>query len=153
MKDKENSKYAIKENLNFIISGISEICKLEEEQIEPIKSLSKKILYAIKRKEIIISIKNKISTGFIWGTFTKKVPYGINFGNEKETFCWVSWTYVIRSERNKGIGTFLYNQLEKECKKRKVKQIRLDVFTVNKNSERFHLKLGYTQLQLYIENS
>ncbi|MBS3084182.1 GNAT family N-acetyltransferase [Candidatus Pacearchaeota archaeon] len=141
---------ATKENLNFIISGISEICQLEKEPIGPIKLLSKSIINAIKRKEIIISIKNNMPIGFIWGTFTKKVPYGINFGNEKETFCWVSWTYVIKSERNKGIGSFLYNELEKECKKRKVKQIKLDIFTINKNSKIFHLKLGYKpQLTIY----
>jgi GNAT superfamily N-acetyltransferase len=102
------------------------------------------------KKEIIILQKNNQPIAFIWGTFTKKVPYGINFGNEKATFCWVSWTYVIKSERNKRIGSFLYQQLEKECLKRKVKQIRLDVFTVNKNSEKFHKTLGFKpQLTIY----
>ncbi|MBM3234279.1 GNAT family N-acetyltransferase [Candidatus Pacearchaeota archaeon] len=137
------SRYATRNNLNFIISGISEIGKLEKEQIKPLNLLSQKIISAIKKKEIIVIFKENFPIGFIWWTFTKKVPYGINFGNERETFCWVSWSYVVKKERNKGIGAKLYKLLEEESKKRGVKQMRLDVFTVNKNSEKFHLKLGF----------
>lgn len=143
MKEEIKSGYAKQTNLDFIIKGIREICKIEMEQIEPIKLLSKKIIYAIKRKEIIVIIKNNCPIGFIWATFTKKIPYGVNFSDEEKTYCWVNWSYISKSERKKGLGHILYRLLEEECKKHNIYEIRGDIFTVNKKSLKFHQKLGY----------
>jgi GNAT superfamily N-acetyltransferase len=141
----ENAKT---KNINFILKGIKEI--LETEKIEFTKKqkieLKKSIVKDIKRKEIKVAIKENKPVGFIWFKFSNKIPFGVNYGKMDEKYCWVNWTYVTKKFRNKGIGSALYKEIEKVCKKKGIETMMLDIFKVNKLSEKVHKKLGFKEL-------
>ena len=53
---------------------------------------------------------------------------------------------VSRLMRNKGLGTFLMDLMEKETKKRGIRRINLKVFKDNP-AKRLYLRLGYKKIQ------
>jgi len=139
-------------DLKFIIKGIKEIfriekCRLKREKLNEEKRLA---LKAIKRNEVKIAVKEKKSLGFIWFAFSSTTPYGVDYGSWGKRYCFVSWVYVLKEYRHKGIGSLLYSEVKKICKKKKVKEIIIDVYAINKKSIKFHNRMGFKPL-LYIE--
>jgi len=132
----EHASYA---NINFIIRGIKEICKIEQQEPEKIKILVKNTKRAIKNKRIRIIKKDGMIRGFVQFTFSSKEPYGLDYGKRKR-YCWVEWMYIAKSYRRKGFGRQLHKDLMKICNKNNVKEIMLDVFEVNENARNFYQK-------------
>ena len=81
--------------------------------------------------------------GFIWFTISNKCPYGVDYGDYEKKYLWINFSFVSKENRNKGIATSLYREVFKVASSKKIYSIALDVFEVNKNSLRFHEKLGF----------
>lgn len=148
-------KNAKVEHAEFVLKGIEEITKTEKATLtKKLKTeLKEIILKDIKRKEIKIASKDGKPIAFIWFKFSDKTPFGVNYGSWDEKYCWINWTYVIKNFRNRGIGSALYKEVEKICKKKGVKTIMLDIFKVNKLSEKVHKKLGFKELlSIYVKS-
>jgi GNAT superfamily N-acetyltransferase len=138
------SRYATEKDLKFIVGGIEEICRIEKEPCEEITRLKKKIGKAIRNSEIII-IEDTLPVAFAWIGFSKKIPYGIDYGIGQE-YCWIHWSYVEKKMRRKGVGARLYNEVVKECRQRNVGYIHVDVFKVNQISRAFHSAMGFREM-------
>ncbi len=132
-------------HLNFILEGIKIIYKIEKEPYKDKKNVTKNIIKSIKNKEIIIADLNDKPVAFLQFNFSKKCPYGLNYSNWKNKFGWIEWLYVEKKQQHKKIGTLLQKEFEKECKKRKIKEILLDVYEVNQNARKFYQKNGYKE--------
>ncbi|NCN86688.1 GNAT family N-acetyltransferase [archaeon] len=130
-------------DIDFIIEGIKEICKIEKEPVDKKSELKKVITREIKEKEVFMAKLDGQVMGFLEVLFSKKEPYGINYGDEKKQYCWVNNMYVIKKFRKKGIGKLLFKKLEEICKKRKIDKIMLDVFEVNFKAHKFYDKIGF----------
>ena len=131
---------AKKEDVNFVLNGIKEICKIEKEKINSIKFLDKRVLNNIRKKRIILLEVEGKPVGFLEFIFSKKQPYGIDYEDEKKEFCWVNNMFVVKEFRRKGVGNDLFQELERICKKRKIKVILLDVFRINRKAGKFYKK-------------
>ncbi len=90
-------KNCTKENVNFIVDSIKEICRIEKEYCQPTPKLKKELIDAIKKKNVVGAFVEKKLVGYIWFLFSKKVPYGVNYGVEKPPYCWVAWSYVEKN--------------------------------------------------------
>ena len=77
---------------------------------------------------------------------SRKTPFGVDYGPWSERFAWVSWSFVDAPRRGKGVGKALYAEFERECRRRGIKEVMLDVFEVNAKSRAFHEKLGFAPL-------
>ena len=134
---------ARKDDLNFILEGIKEICEIENEKINNLNLLKNKLKKSIRRGGIICVIKDEKIRGFLEFIFSKKEPYGINYENEKKSFCWINNLYISKELRRKGIGTKLLQELEKICKEKEINKIMFDVFAVNKRAKKFYDKMKF----------
>lgn len=138
-------KNAKTEDIPFVIEGIKEICKIEKQKPESDKSLLKTTFKAIKKKEILIVTNKNHQIGFLQFTFSKKSPYGLDYGNWDRRFAWIEWVYVSKNYRKKGIGKTLIKKLNSICKKNKIHEVLLDVFEVNKNAREFYSKSHFVR--------
>jgi len=148
----ENAKT---KHVNFILKGIEEIFKIEKATLTRNQriELKKFIIKDLKKREIKIAVKNDELVGFIWFKFSDKTPFGVNYGKWDEKYCWINWAYVTKKFRNQRIGSTLYKEIEKICKKKGIKTIMLDIFKVSKLSEKVHKKLGFKELlSIYTKN-
>lgn len=137
--------YASKKEMPFIIRGIVEISKKEREDLGSLRDLKTKTRAAISKGEILIGRCSGKAVAFGWWTYSNKVPYGVDYGNEK-LFCWVNWVYVSKAYRKNGIGTLIYKEIEKECRKKKVKEIKLNIFPRSLKSLEFHKRKGFKSM-------
>jgi GNAT superfamily N-acetyltransferase len=136
---------ATTKDIPFIIKGINEIYKIEKQPSDKRSVLEKKIKIQIKQKQIIVAKIGEKTIGFLEFLFSKKEPYGINYDDEKEKYCWVNNMYVKKELRGLGIGKLFFKELKKICKDKKIKRIMLDVFEVNENGKKFYKKTGFKQ--------
>lgn len=141
----EEIRYAEKGDINFILQGIREICRIERQKPDSKAKLVNQIKKVIRKKEIRIIAQDKEAIGFIQFTFTKKSPYGIEYGNYERRFCWIDWMYVAKKFRNKGIGRALHKEVASACKKQGISEIMLDVFHINNSAMEFYKKEGFLE--------
>ncbi len=132
----------------FILSGIRDIFRIEKCVFSDRIYREKKRLTknAIKNKQVRVVIEEDKPVGFSWFKIGDLTPFGLDYGKWSEKYCWISFVYVLESYTNQGIGSLLYEDIMSICKRKKVKQIMLDVFTVNKKSARFHERIGFKPL-------
>jgi len=133
------------QDTGFILSGIRDIlrmenCVLNDKVYHEKKKLTKD---AIKNKHVRVATKENRPVGFSWFKICDLTPFGLDYGRWDRKYCWISYIYVSKRYRNQGIGSLLYDDITKICKSKRIKQIMLDVFTVNKKSARFHKKIGF----------
>ncbi|QLJ52965.1 MAG: Acetyltransferase (GNAT) family protein [Candidatus Fermentimicrarchaeum limneticum] len=133
------------QDIGFVLSGIREIFKIEND-IFVYNEKKKLVSNAIRDKHIRVVMKGGRSVGFLWFRISDLTPFGLDYGKWSRKYCWISFVYAVKSYRNQGIGSLLYDDIMRICKKRRVKQIMLDVFTVNKKSASFHKKRGFKPL-------
>lgn len=138
-------RYAEKGDINFILHGIREICRIERQKPDSKTKLISLIKKAIRKKEIRIIAQDKKDIGFVQFTFTKKSPYGIEYGNYNRRFCWIDWMYVAKEFRKKSIGRLLHKEVASACKKQGVSEIMLDVFHINSKARGFYEKEGFLE--------
>jgi GNAT superfamily N-acetyltransferase len=136
------------QEIGFILNSIKEILKIEKATPDKkkIDEQRKFIIESIKNKEIRIANKENNPIGFLWFKIGDITPFGLNYGKWERKYCWINWVYVLQKYRNQGMGSLLYQDLMKICKKRGVKEIMLDVFKVNKKSLNFHIEQGFKPL-------
>jgi ribosomal protein S18 acetylase RimI-like enzyme len=133
------------QDIGFVLSGIREIFRIENDIF--VYSEKKKLARnAIRDKHVRVVIKGGKPIGFSWFRISDSTPFGLDYGKWSEKYCWISFVYVLKNYRNQGIGSLLYDDVMRICRRKKVKQIMLDVFTVNKKSARFHESIGFRPL-------
>jgi len=140
MNNQIKIRNATSKDLNFIYGGTIDICKIEKQTPEKKSFTIKQLKLAIKNKKIRIAYLSEKPIGFVQFTFSNKSPYGLKYGRWKRKFCWIEWMYVSKGNRLQGIGKLLKKDLEKIVKRKKIKEIMLDVFEINKNAKKFYLK-------------
>ena len=133
-------RFGKKDDINLILNGILEICKIEKQKPETKNKLIQQTKNAIQKKEIRIITLNKEPIGFLQYKFTKKTPYGIDYGNSENKFCWIDWFYITKEHRRKGFGEILIKDLKLLSKKKKIHEIMLDVFNINNQAIKFYKK-------------
>lgn len=138
-------RYAIKEDIPFILQGIMEVCRIEKEKPDKKAKLVCLINKAMQKKEIRVITKGKETAGFVQFQFTRKSPYGIEYGEYGKRFCWIDWMYVAKKFRRSGIGNALHNEIRCVCKKCRVSEIMLDVFQINESAKKFYRKEGFSE--------
>jgi GNAT superfamily N-acetyltransferase len=99
-----------------------------------------------KKKTIIAENEAGERAGFISYEFSRAPPFGVDYGDWYNEYAWVSWSYVDKKWRKKGVGRALYAAVEKIARERGIKEVMLDVFEVNARSRAFHRKLGFSPL-------
>jgi GNAT superfamily N-acetyltransferase len=137
---------ATKKDINFIYNGTTDICKIEKQKPEKKAFTIKQLKQAIQTKKVRVAHLNKKPVGFVQFTFSNKSPYGLEYGRWERKFCWIEWMYITKKNRRQGIGILLKKDLEKICKKKKVNEIMLDVFEVNKKAKKFYIKNGFNDV-------
>ncbi|MBW3003401.1 GNAT family N-acetyltransferase [Candidatus Woesearchaeota archaeon] len=140
-----NVAFAKVKDVPFILRGTKEICTIEKQKPELENKQLKLIRSAIQNKEIRVASADGKAVGFVQFKFTKKNPYGINYGNYERKFCWIEWMYVLNEWRRKGIATLLHKDVISLCKKNNVKEIMLDVFQVNSVARKFYRREGFSE--------
>ena len=66
-------------------------------------------------------------------------------------FLWIDEFVITESERGKGYGSLLMEQIKKIAKKEQVKRIELNVFSFNENAIKLYKKLGYKEQRIILE--
>ncbi len=138
-------RYAIKADIPFILQGIREVCRIEMEKPDKKAKLIRLINKAMKKKEIRVVTQDGKTAGFVQYQFTRKSPYGIEYGNYGKRFCWIDWMYISKEFRRSGIGNALRNEIRRICKKHRISEILLDVFQVNESARKFYSKEGFSE--------
>ena len=133
------------QDTKFVLDGIREIFRIEND-IFVYREKKKLAINAIMNKQVRVVIEENKPIGFSWFRISDLTPFGLDYGKWSRKYCWISFVYVVKSYRNQGIGSLLYEDIMKICKKKGIKQIMLDIFAVNKKSARFHEKIGFKPL-------
>jgi GNAT superfamily N-acetyltransferase len=133
------------QDTEFILSGIKDIlaiekCVFDDRVYRERKKLTRD---AIKNKQVRIAIKKGKAVGFSWFKTGVLTPFGVGYGKWGRKYCWISFVYVSKESRGQGVGSLLYEDIMKICRRKKIKEMMLDVFTVNKKSAQFHKKKGF----------
>jgi GNAT superfamily N-acetyltransferase len=133
------------QDTEFILSGIRDILRIEkcvfsDRVYRERKKLTKD---AIKNKQVRVAIKENKPIGFSWFKISDLTPFGLDYGKWSEKYCWISFVHILKDYRNQGIGSLLYDDIMRICRRKRIKQIMLDIFTVNKKSARFHKRRGF----------
>lgn len=139
----ENAK---EEDIEFILKGIKDVCRIEKQIPEDRRVLIKKTREALLKKQIRVAKISGNTVGFIQFSFSRRSPYGMDYGTWTRRFAWMEWLYVDSSVRGKGIGSVLHGDLIKICKKKNVTEILLDVFDVNDKAIEFYLKRKFNNV-------
>ena len=88
--------------------------------------------------------------GFIWFTMTKKCFVGIDNCDFMDSYVYISYVWVDKTIRGRGIAEKLYSKVIEYCKANNVKKVWLDIPLNNKHSMDFHKKIGFEpQTTLY----
>jgi len=97
-------------------------------------------------------IKNQV-IGFIWFTMTKKCFVGIDNCDFDNSYVYISYVWVNKLVRGKGIAKNLYEKVIEYCKTNNIQKVWLDIPLNNKVSIDFHKKIGFEpQMMLYSKN-
>ena len=97
-------------------------------------------------------IKNQV-IGFIWFTMTKKCFVGIDNCDFDNSYVYISYVWVNKLVRGKGIAKNLYAKVIECCKTNNIQKVWLDIPVNNKVSIDFHKKIGFEpQMMLYSKN-
>jgi ribosomal protein S18 acetylase RimI-like enzyme len=95
-------------------------------------------------------LKRQVVAGFIWFTMTKKCFVGIDNCDFTDSYVYISYVWVNKLIRGKGIAKKLYAKVIEYCKANNVKKVWLDIPLNNKSSMDFHKKIGFeAQTTLY----
>jgi len=95
----------------------------------------------LERNEILVALEGSKVIGFL--TFSKNYFLNSDFSQ---------FLAVNEEFHNKGIGTSLMKEFEKQAIKRKCRRVFSSVEPWNKNALRFHKKLGYERCG-YVDNT
>jgi GNAT superfamily N-acetyltransferase len=90
-----------------------------------------------------VAVEGGKPVGFSCFKIGDMTPFGLDYGRWSGRYCWISWVYVVKGYRNQGVGSLLYEDIARICKRKKIKEIMLDIFTVNKKSASFHRRMGF----------
>ena len=96
-----------------------------------------------------IILKRQVA-GFIWFTMTKKCFVGIDNCDFTDSYVYISYVWVNKLIRGKGIAKKLYAKVIEYCKANNIKKVWLDIPLNNNMSMDFHKKIGFEpQTTLY----
>jgi len=99
---------------------------------------------------IDIPLLKRHVAGFIWFTMTKKCFVGIDNCDFMDSYVYISYVWVNKLIRGKGIAKKLYGKVIEYCKTKNIKKIWLDIPLNNNMSMDFHKKIGFEpQTTLY----
>ena len=66
-------------------------------------------------------------------------------------YLWIDEFEITESERGKGYGTLLMNEVREIAKREKLSRIELNCWAFNKNAIKFYEKLGYKEQRVVLE--
>ena len=89
---------------------------------------------------LVAKIDNKI-VGFLSAKF-KKTPW-YKYANA----CMIDEVSVSEKCRSCGIGTALIKKILSVCKKKKIEEVKLDIYNVNTGAKRLYERLGFEDLR------
>ena len=89
---------------------------------------------------LVAKIDNKI-VGFLSAKF-KKTPW-YRYANA----CMIDEVSVSEKCRSCGIGTVLIKKILSVCKKKKIEEVKLDIYNVNIGAKRLYERLGFSDLR------
>lgn len=99
---------------------------------------------------ITMNVLKRQVAGFIWFTMTKKCFVGIDNCDFTDSYVYISYVWVNKLIRGKGVAKKLYAKVIEYCKANNVKKVWLDIPLNNKSSMDFHKKIGFeAQTTLY----
>ena len=85
---------------------------------------------------LLVAIKDRSVVGYLLALILYK-PW-----QKTPLICSLDEIGVLESYQHKGIGNALFTTLKKECKKRKIRNITLNVYVKNKKATNFYKKMG-----------
>lgn len=88
---------------------------------------------------LVAKTEGKI-VGFLMAEFQKTPHY------KNTNTCMINEISVTEKYRSYGIGTILFNRVLFVCKKKKIEEIKLDVYNVNVRAKNFYERLGFKDL-------
>ena len=89
---------------------------------------------------LVAKIDNKV-VGFLLAEFTKAPHY------KYVNVCIIDEIVVSEKHRSCGIGTALFKKALSVCKKRKIEEIKLNVYNANVDAKRLYERLGFEDLR------
>lgn len=92
------------------------------------------IYYLGKNAVVYIAIDGMETVGFIWA-------YPVERGFDKRLH--IAYIAVFEAVRRLGIGKLLVEEIEREARRQKIKNIELNVSIANKNAVNFYNKLDF----------
>ena len=139
------SRLAQTGDFDFVWKGRKETADIEGFAIPNVEEDKVRVKDAIVAGKVLLAVSGKELVGFIWFVANdgSKVPFGLDYGAYGVKYVFVSYVYTKPEYRGKGVGRFLYENLEKYCKKNGISEIILDVHVKNPGSAEFHKKLGF----------
>ena len=89
---------------------------------------------------LVAKIDNKV-VGFLLADFTKAPHY------KYVNVCIIDEIVVSETHRSCGIGTVLFKKALSICKKRKIEEIKLNVYNANAGAKHLYERLGFEDLR------
>ncbi|MBI3036077.1 GNAT family N-acetyltransferase [Candidatus Woesearchaeota archaeon] len=135
-----NLRYAVSKDLGFLVEGLEKNRVIENRDKRDIKAKAsdkKEFNEAISKKNIRVVEDNGKPIAFLYFRTDFKIMYIY------DKFFWVDLIYVKENYRGKGIGKLLYQDAIKIARSKGFNKMVIDVFDSNKNSMKFHEKLGF----------
>eukprot|EP00294_Goniomonas_avonlea_P014527 CAMPEP_0114544988 /NCGR_PEP_ID=MMETSP0114-20121206/3164_1 /TAXON_ID=31324 /ORGANISM="Goniomonas sp, Strain m" /LENGTH=159 /DNA_ID=CAMNT_0001729393 /DNA_START=23 /DNA_END=502 /DNA_ORIENTATION=+ len=130
-------------DLPFFLKGVWDVYEIEGEthryNEEDEAALAKSRL---ENNGVLIATHNDVPVGLVSFCFSSVTPFGVDYG-AWSPYAWISFAYTIPEWRRRGVSKKLYSEVERIALEKGVKEIQLDVFSVNEGSDLFHRKLGY----------
>ena len=127
-------------DIGFLLAGLKETRDVSGFEIIEKKIDKKEYLQHIKKGLIrVVEIDNE-PVAFLYFKTDAKVMYLEN------KFFWIDIIYVKKEYRHKRLGSILHKDALKIARKKGYKRIYLDIFGINKNSIKFHDKIGFKPL-------
>ncbi len=131
-------RFATLEDLDFITQGLREthiIEKWPQENLVPEQEVEE-AKNSLNQNEIRIIEQSNQPIGFIWVEPNFRAMH-----LDRDNYLWVHLIFVIEEYRRKGVAKLLHEDAEKTAKKLGRNELMLDIFEVNKASEKFFKKL------------
>ena len=138
-------RLATVEDFEFVYSGRQQIADADSFVIPNPQGDKQRVLQAIQNKKVNLALLEEKPVGFVWFVVDNRLPFGVDFGPKTTgNYCYVSYIFVCKEQRGKGIGSALYTFVEEYCRKNKIGEIIIDIDTPNLKSQEFHKKMGFT---------
>lgn len=141
--DNLSFRIAGERDFDFVWEGRLDIAKADEYTIPDVEKDKAWVLSAIREGKVLLAMIGVKPAAFAWFSISDKTPFGLSYGPFGRRYAFVDFVYVHPNFRRLGVGSRLYDELGRRCKKEGINEIILDVLEINENSKEFHRKAGF----------